>query len=365
MTNNIKVDIDFFVADPNENIDYNSLKLGTTIDRFNNISTPSELGELANDELPFILNSSKLNSVDRLLNKYSGIIAIRKDNATNFQLTLSVNNCDSFLIKFDSNKSRPKTMNYTYRVYETDHYEVKYKELDIETNSAAVVFDEVYSGSIGLTFYNKDNSELIEVLYIEAMYISYNQVISNNLISSITLGNEIASENSKPTFGIISGYGTLVLTDKDNVLMEKLTSNVLTSKSNINFYYNDKKISSFVSKKTTTDTEFKKITIELTNDFTWLDRIKFRIDYVYDNANLPFNNAYDMLVSFFDKIKTANNKVKYLIIEDDLKARLNNITINQPYHPYDTMTNILKDYCDFAFVCIKFNDDSLEVYDYV
>lgn len=336
MNNNIKVVLEILQQDNNEFIDYENI---STNKRINNISNKLALNSNTNNENPFILGQSKLNGSDFLLDEYKGIIIVKDNFNDTIDLAIPLNNVDRFIIIFDKNHSFPKKYSYDNKIYENDD------------NTIIIDFNDNYvTRTINISLYDWSYDELL--VYVDAIYISYNVEFSSRYIVNLQIGNQLSSDNVKPSYGIIGNYGSLTLIDNDNVLTNSLNNNILNSKTLVKFYYNNNLLATYKSKEWNKDIKGNKFSVELDNGLEEYSSKKISIHYYPDNKL----NGYDFFINY---IKRYINKE--LVIDNDTKNYLNNIRLEKVIHETTNLTSLINEFCEMTMISIRITANKIEV----
>ncbi|MEG2687559.1 MAG: hypothetical protein RSA24_00165 [Clostridia bacterium] len=282
----------------------------------NNISDSTALQGFYGGAKPFVLGASKLGGGDTYwskTSKYGGWIDSKLtsiNGEANATITINGTDIDNFVLRFDQVAGQWAT--------------------ELKVDNVLYVNDDPQFVWLGA----KANSHTIQImkwnlpLYpvrITSVTVGLTMEFDRSNLKKIVRGSQIVAENDKPTYGVISQYGSVEIYDNDGEMLDLDELGTLKSNQNIEVTLNDKIIGQFSSDKWSVDNGIAKV--ELTDKLiNWQDKLINRYA-VKENetAETIFNylnglSGNEVNISVADKNYLATIKIKYSYLESSTLA---------------------------------------------
>ena len=331
-----RCDIEFMPEGDNALINSVNLPTGNNISKFNGgdyfgsaISTP-KLGSK-----PFIIGVSKISDGSRYLNEYDGYLSkTLTDNNGNcdFTIAISGSNIDHFTIHFDN----------IVNEYATEIIIDDEKFVNDDTYFFVKVANQ-QNHSIKFTKWNKPNSNIRFTAITLGLNLSFNQF--NGLLSFVR-GSQNMQDNTTPSYGAISQYGSVKIADYTGEINELEELNLLTSGIKIKLYMDNELVGDYLFD-----------TFEKENKTTYNIQLNDEIinwnDILVDEQKLQENKtAYDLYL-FLKNLYSAD----YEDLSNEMILYLQSILIKYFYLESGTLFEQWNKFCDITqiLICKKQN----------
>lgn len=304
-----------------------TLPTGNNISKFNGGNVSGSSIESPNvGAKPFIIGVSKIGDGSQLLSGYNGYISKTLSNADgtcDFTMTINGENIDNFTIHFD------KVVNeYATEIYIDD---VKY--VNDDTHFFMNVINQ-NSHTVRFTKWSKGNSNIRFTAITIGLTLTFDKF--NGLLSFVR-GSQSMQDNTLPTYGAISQYGSVRLADYTGEINDIEQLNMLTSGIKVKLYLDDELVGDYLFESF--DKENETIyNIQLNDEIIkWNDII---VDSIKLQENKTAKDLYDFLVSQYE----AN----YESLSDYIENYLSYIKIKYYYLESGSLFSQWNKFCDLT-----------------
>lgn len=304
-----------------------TLPTGNNISKFNGGNVSGSSIESPNvGAKPFIIGVSKIGDGSQLLSGYNGYISKTLSNADgtcDFTMTINGENIDNFTIHFD------KVVNeYATEIYIDD---VKY--VNDDTHFFMNVTNQ-NSHTVRFTKWSKGNSNIRFTAITIGLTLTFDKF--NGLLSFVR-GSQSMQDNTLPTYGAISQYGSVRLADYTGEINDIEQLNMLTSGIKVKLYLDDELVGDYLFESF--DKENETIyNIQLNDEIIkWNDII---VDSIKLQENKTAKDLYDFLVSQYE----AN----YESLSDYIENYLSYIKIKYYYLESGSLFSQWNKFCDLT-----------------
>lgn len=297
----VKVQVEFLPSSQ-ESISNISLPTG------NNISnSQTALREINCGARCFVVGASNLGIAPFYNNKlkYNGFfssILTGNNGELNLTITISGANIDNFCMNFDNIAQQWATEIY--------------------------VDGTKWTNTNPLFFWNgaKSNSHTINIkkwkkpLYlvrITSMLVGITIDYDSTCLIEAVRGSQSMSDNSQPSYGVISGYGNVIFVDKHKELIKLAELGLLKPDLKIKFFYGDKQIGDFLAERWSYSYDSARATVTLTDSLIRWQDINFEGMDMAENKT-----AYDV---YLELVKLSSQEV--FALDESAKTRLQSIHI--------------------------------------
>ena len=188
--------------------------------------------------------------------------------------------------------------------------------------------------------------------------LSHNNIITYNEedIVKFQIGSRNNSDSETINIGTVARYGSLVLKDKNEYLLNLSNASLLSSNVTISIYKGNYFLGKYVSTvnwkynytKNQVEIEFKSRIVE------WSD--------IYIIKGIPYseNVTGTTLLNSLISLSLKDNETFEDVFEQptqDLKHYLDNIKISKMFLPPDFLNNLWNKFCNFALLTVFENDN--------
>lgn len=316
-----------FIPKGDGSLDTVTPPVGNNISNFNG-------GEVNNSSIknpnigsnPFIIGVNKIGDGSKYLNEYKGYLSsVLSDNDGNcdFIMSISGSNIDNFTIHFDNIVNQYATqIEIDNVIYENDdtHFFI-----NVEKNNSHI---------IKFLKWSKPNSNIRFTAITIGLTLTFNQF--NGLISFVR-GSQSMQDNTTPSYGALSQYGSVKLADYTGEINEIEELNMLTSGIKVKLYLDNELVGDYLFD-----------TFEKENRTTYNVQLNDEIikwnDIIISSSPLQENKTakdfYDFLISQYE--------ADYEILSDDIKNYLENIKIQYYYLESGSLFSQWNKFCDIT-----------------
>ena len=304
-----------------------TLPTGNNISRFNGGNVRGSSIESPNvGAKPFIIGVSKIGDGSQLLSGYNGYISRMLSNADgtcDFTMTINGENIDNFTIHFD------KVVNeYATEIYIDD---VKY--VNDDTHFFMNVTNQ-NSHTVRFTKWSKGNSNIRFTAITIGLTLTFDKF--NGLLSFVR-GSQSMQDNTLPTYGAISQYGSVRIADYTNEIQDIEQLNMLKSGLKIKLYLDNELVGDYLFD--TFDKDGQIYDIQLTDEIIkWND---ISLDGTLVQNDKTALDLYSFLISQY-------TEAKYEDISQSNNEYLSNIKIKYYYLEKGTLFEQWNKFCDIT-----------------
>lgn len=295
----------------NGNINSVNLPIGNNISLFNGGQYSNSSIELPkNGSNPFILGVNTIGDGSQYTEKYEGYMSkqLSDENGNcDFEITIAGEDIDNFIIHFDN----------VVNQYATE-IQIDNETFTNDDTFFVAYIDKKTTHTVKFTKWSKPNSNIRFTAITIGLTLTYNQF---NGLSYFVRGSQNMQDNSSPSYGAISQYGNVVISDFAGEISEMEQINVLKSGIKIKLYLDDNLVGEYIfdTFEKENDTTYN---IQLTDKiYKWND-MNVNTEYYQENKT-----AYDLYLF----LKSQDTNVEYEELTEETINFLQSISIKYMY----------------------------------